>query len=214
MKLSYRIEQDEDQGDSPRDWDNLGTMACWHRGYNLGDIQPEESPVDHRIRLVEILDLIPESYFDDWGNIIDGNLEKIEDLFEKNYISLPLYLYDHGGITMNTGGFSCGWDSGQVGFIYVLKSDIRKEYKWKHITKKRIAQIKEYLRGEVKTYDQYLTGDVWGYIVQDDEGNEYDSCWGFYGQEFCEAEAKAAMEAEIKNQQFEDTFYYHNEVCV
>jgi hypothetical protein len=22
---------------SPRDWDNLGTMVCWHRRYKLGD---------------------------------------------------------------------------------------------------------------------------------------------------------------------------------
>ena len=212
-KFSYRIEHDDDPM-SPREWDNLGTMYCWHSRYNLGDEQPEESPVGQRIRLVDILGLIPESYYDDWGSISDGNLEKIEALFEKHYISLPLYLYDHSGITMNTSGFSCGWDSGQVGFIAVSKADIRKEYGWKKITKKRVQQIKEYLIGEVESYDKYLTGDIWGYIVQDDEGNDYDSCWGFFGQEYCEAEAKTAVEYEIKNQAFEDTFYVQSGICV
>jgi len=37
------------------------------------------------------------------------------------YVILPLYLYDHGGITMSTGAFSCPWDSGQVGWIYAPK---------------------------------------------------------------------------------------------
>ena len=36
--------------------------------------------------------------------------------------SLPLYLYDHGGITMSTNPFSCPWDDGgQVGWIYASK---------------------------------------------------------------------------------------------
>jgi hypothetical protein len=32
-----------------------------------------------------------------------------------------LYLYDHSGITISTSPFSCGWDSGQVGFIYLTR---------------------------------------------------------------------------------------------
>ena len=34
------------------------------------------------------------------------------------FVFLPLYLFDHSGITMNTSGFSCPWDSGQVGWIF------------------------------------------------------------------------------------------------
>ncbi len=43
----------------------------------------------------------------------------VEDLGK--YVILPLYLYDHGGITMRTNPFSCPWDSGQVGWIYAPK---------------------------------------------------------------------------------------------
>jgi len=197
VELEYRIEQDEDSGMHPRtDCDNLGTMYCWHSRYNLGDEQPSESPVDFRMGLIS--DLIPESYYDDWGNISDGNLEKIEALFEKHYISLPLYLYDHSGITMSTGSFGCPWDSGQVGFIAVSKEDVRKEYDWKQLTKKRIQQIEEYLRNEVKTYDQYLTGDVWGYVIENEEYDIFESCWGFYGHDYCETEAKSMLECEQK----------------
>ena len=44
------------------------------------------------------------------------DLTKSGGTAELNSVAIvqPLYLYDHGGITMNTTGFSCSWDSGQV----------------------------------------------------------------------------------------------------
>lgn len=144
------ILQDSDY-DSPRDWDNLGTMVCWHRRYNLGDKHSFSEPSD----------------FLEW--------KKRHDV-----IVLPLYLYDHGGITISTGPFSCPWDSGQIGYIYVEKDKVRKEWGWKHITKKRQERVLRVLRGEVSTYDDYLTGNVYGYTVSRGD-EELDSCWGFYG---------------------------------
>ena len=112
-----------------------------------------------------------------------------------NIVYLPLYLYDHSGITMNTGGFSCRWDSGQVGYIYTDKNTILKtvgafknekgnyikvnEKNWKKAAYKSMED-------EVHTYDMYLTGEVYGLVVEelvdeeDDEWNETDSCWDFY----------------------------------
>jgi hypothetical protein len=105
-------------------------------------------------------------------------------------------------ITINTGGYSCPWDSGQVGFIYVSREKVREEYGWKVITKKREEKIVEILRDEVKTYDQYLTGDVYGYIVYEalpglrealDISEEEDCDWqdvigdiDLTNEEFCE----------------------------
>lgn len=72
----------------------------------------------------------------------------------------------------------------------------------------------KYLKSEVETYDQYLTGDVYGYVIEDKEGEELDSCWGFYGEEYCLEEAKSIADwhandiaekkaAFLKNQQEE-----------
>jgi hypothetical protein len=125
------------------DFDHLGTMVCFHRRYSLGDI-------DHGLSLEEAKEL-----------------EARDDV-----ISLPLYLYDHSGLTMNTTGFSCPWDSGKVGFIYVTKERAEKE---------GVPDPEALLRAEVKEYDQYLRGEVYGYRVLDEAGKELDSCWGFYG---------------------------------
>lgn len=139
------IKRDPSPSNPREEWDNLGTMVCFHKRYKLGD--------KHGMSLEEA-----------------QVFQKREDI-----IALPLYLYDHSGITMKTSSFNDRWDSGYVGFIYVTKEKIRKDYNWKVITKERRAKIEEYLRAEVKTYDQYLVGDVWGFETEE------DSCWGFYG---------------------------------
>jgi hypothetical protein len=151
-----KIYQD-DMAESPREWDNLGTMVCFHRRYNLGD--------KHTMTVEEAKAFVNR----------------------KDVISLPLYLYDHSGITMNTTGFSCPWDSGQVGFIYVTREKVRKEYGKKAISPKLLARVLGYLKAEVEVYDSYLTGDVYGFKTFDKAGNELDnSCWGFFGHDFKE----------------------------
>lgn len=167
------IYQDE-CGESPREWDNLGTMVCWHNRYNLGDVQlGDRNFVKGKPYFYDI---------DDLNEFLKENKDKL--------IVLPLYLYDHSGITMSTSNrrypFNDGWDSGCVGVIYVTYETIREEYGWKVITRARQEQIKEYLRNEVEVYDDYLTGNVYGYEVfcdnHDPEHEEsIDSCWGFYG---------------------------------
>ena len=44
-----------------------------------------------------------------------------------------------------------------------------------------LSEAKKILEGEVETYNQYLTGDVYGFILEKPDGEHIDSCWGFYG---------------------------------
>ena len=163
------IHTDEDC-QSPREWDNLGIMVCFHGRYNLGDDHDFENPDDFR------------------QEINDGNA-----------IILPLYLYDHSGITIATSSRmfsmadSAGWDWGQVGWIYILKEDVRREYGKKRISTRLKEKVVKVLEGEVKVYDQYLTGDVFGFqLIEIDSCDEcgseneevIDSCWGFYGEDW------------------------------
>ena len=162
---TINIIYDPDPQNPRTEWDNLGKMICFHNRYDLGDKHNYQSPI-----------------------------ECAENINEKTAIILPLYLYDHSGPTINTTGFSCPWDSGQVGIIYVTKTDIRKEYGWKRLSKKRKALINQYLGNEVEIYDYYLKNEVFGYSImklekecpmcQHNEAEEIDSCWGFYGTDF------------------------------
>lgn len=201
--MKYRIEHDDWQGESPREWDNLGTMVCAHRRYNLGDEQLNDLGcwLSGMLDELGIENTDNQGYYTQyWEDFIhdlefndDDAIRRAFELLDKHIFRLPLYLYDHSGITMSASPFSCPWDSGQVGFIYVTKADVRKEWNKQRISKQLAQKVIDCLKSEVKTYDQYLTGDVWGYVIEDRHGEHVDSCWGFYGYEYCEEEAKEQM---------------------
>lgn len=170
-----RISQDDDIVDSPRNWDNLGTMICFHSRYNLGDEHP-------------------------WT--VD---EAKEIAGSKDYISLPLYLYDHSGISMSTRSFvgrahHAEWDSGQVGFIWVAKEDVLSEFNRKKMSNKLEHHVLRILKSEVEIYDQYLRGDVYCFSIEKNE-DIFDSCCGFYGFDYCLEEAKDIIKHATKEQE-------------
>lgn len=208
----YTIEITQDEyPDDPRQWDNLGIMACWHRRYNLGDKQPRYNIgtwlssllYDFGLERYSNDGFVTEHYenFDhDLGNDCPEAIEKALAMLGKVLVVLPLYLYDHGGLSMSTSHkypFNCPWDAGQVGFIYVTKDDIRKEYSKQRINKKTLALALKVLRSEVEVYNQYLQGDVWGYTITQGDDNLLDACGGFFGYDYCLSEAQSQIDFEL-----------------
>lgn len=153
--------------DSPRDWDNFGTMVCFHNNYSLGDETNLNS-----------------DSFNSWEELQEYLIKEL-----KAVIVLPLSLYDHSGISMKVGSFNCKWDSGQVGFIYCTKEEIKAE----GISKKRAEEI---LKAEVETYNQYLTGEVYTVVEEcfdlDKNQIDYNCIGGYFGYEY------ALKELEVK----------------
>lgn len=170
MNFKLTVEQDDDPM-SPRDWDNVGTMVCFHSRYKLGD--------EHDLRA---------DNFDDLAAIEFHLRHECQAT-----VLLPLYMYDHSGLTMSTTPFGCRWDSGQVGFVYT--------------TAKRLAEIgvelanaKEVLAAEVAEYDKFLRGEVYGYVVRDRYGDVIDSCWGFFDEDDARSEGEASLRYAIEHE--------------
>ena len=176
-RLTIRILPDDDPMNPRTEFDNLGTMVCFHKRYNLGDNE-------HGLRSCD---------FTGW----DALEEYLEDELDA-VVVMPIYMYDHSGITIRTSEFSCPWDSGQIGFIYVERATVLKEYSRKRLRQKMLEQTREILRAEVRVYDAYLSGNACGWIVEDAEGEHLDSCWGYYEMddalECAREEAKALQE--------------------
>jgi len=149
------IEHDFDPQNPRTEWDNIMNMLCFHSRYNLGDTTDLKSDM-----------------FDGWDEVEKHLIEE-----EGAVLIRPLYLYDHSGITISMSEFSCSWDSGCIGFIYLTKEKMQSVLGWKRLTEKRKAKAIEYMKGEVETYDDYLTGEVYGFNIEETD----DSCWGFYG---------------------------------
>ena len=172
------IYYDEDASNPRKEFDNLGTMICFHRRYDLGDEHDYSS-----------------DNFESW-NELESQIRRDNNVA----VILPLYMYDHGVQRIKVGSFQgllpqghAEFDSGMIGFIFVTKQKVRAEYSAKRISKKLLARVEGYLRSEVETYDQYTSGQVYGFIVreaptvdedgEEAEGEEIDSCWGFYGSD-------------------------------
>ncbi len=181
---SFEIIQDSDP-QSPRDPDcNFGTMQCFHRNYILGD--PNNYKKDD---------------FDGW-QAFKTQLEADNEIV----VILPLFLFDHSGITMRTSSEqfracdSVGYDWGQVGWTFATKQNLIDNYavdaetlaliEAGNIPAEMLQKVKELLVGEVATYTMYLEGDIWGYEVRESpcgecggEGEVVQACWGFYGDD-------------------------------
>lgn len=208
-----KIVHDNDCIDDPRLWDNQTIMACFHSRYNLGDKTGKvdlehvvldlwlENASDKELKAKILRDIKTHS-ITYYREIINSGYNW-KDRFEYVYryeldilgnasseLELPnaitwnfIYLYDHSGITISMNPFSCRFDSGIVGIIYMIDDP-----------KNPISYEEQYkiMKSEVKTYDDYLTGNCYGFQILDENENEIDSCYGFLGDyEYCLNEARA-----------------------
>lgn len=129
------------------DEDHVGTFAHWHRRGFFGE---------------------------DFSNRQHELKEICDEVLAQAGIVVPVYLYEHSGQTINTTGFSCPWDSGQVGVWYITADEIAKAWGGD------VEKARNYVTSHVKYIDCILTGEVYGYqIFKGDE--EIESCWGYVG---------------------------------
>jgi hypothetical protein len=214
-KLTLEIYQDD--GDNPREWDNLCTMAYKHRRYMLGDEEITD-PIDWLIskmsisrRSVEKLEAAKKYGF--YSNEVREYLEHMFFNHDK-FVAKPLYLYDHSGITIATTPFGCRWDSGQVGYIYCSLKQAQENWgrkrggfnakhedwfnKGKKVTLREMT--KRVMDGELETFDQYIRGDVYGFRVVDQDGEVVDSCGGFFGTNWMENGMADHVQEEVMEQ--------------
>lgn len=143
-------------------------------------------------------DLEYEGVFAESAAYYMGNLFTIQHcmaLLADKLECLPLWLYDHSGITMSCGArvypYNDQWDSSQVGWIVALKDTIIKECCATEENWREKAQ--GIMKADVEVYDQYLTDESYGYTMYeadlpedpDDtpDWEEGDSVWGFFGDD-------------------------------
>ena len=213
---------------NPRDWCNVGLMACSHPNYNLGDKEVDAKDLlDNEVECDRCNGMgeraIRKGMTDETWSVTcakcDGGYMtlSIVEYVQKEHgarVIIPLFLYDHSGISMSAGeaiiartetdaDFSRsnrhpfdaqGWDVSSVGVIFDTPEGV-KQCIGDDAT---VDQIKAALLSEVGVYSSYLEGDVAFYAVQDDETGFQDACGGFVGDhEGCEAECFSAMESAI-----------------
>ena len=119
---------------SPRDHENYnhGRMVIKHRKYILGD---------------EFDDPDPYNNMNGWSEFIDAYLKHNYSEEEiKNSVIVPIFMYDHSGISLSTTPFNCKWDSGMVGFIHGIANKVLNEQEVRKILIKEVDDYNDYLQ--------------------------------------------------------------------
>ena len=106
--------------------------------------------------------------------------------------------YIHSGVVLATSGSAKAgnfpdrrWDVSQVGAVLVKRDAIT----W-------TKDLRELVQSYLDSWNQYLSGDVWGYTIERSvtcehcnhtEYEEVDSLWGIYSLDECVKEATSAV---------------------
>lgn len=161
--LKINIEQD-DLPQSPNDWDDEELfLVAFHRQFSV------ERQGFSKQDVADIFSKEPES-------------DNYKEITEKYHV-FPLVAYIHSGVSLalaNEGKFvDINFDTSQLGAVFVSKA-----------MEASCDAARDAARELVNTWNQYLEGDVWGYVVKDKDGNDLSSCWGYYGKDEAIAAAK------------------------
>jgi hypothetical protein len=176
----------------------------------------EQDGQTYRIRIYPDPD-VPNP-LDDWsemGSILSlnrrhGNFDPqgVESSIETNPDTVPLSYFEHGLCLWSVAGelppgANCPWDSVTFAGVWIPDAETLESAKnyggstRRHFMRKRARQACD-------AYTQWCNGDVYGYEIEhittcphcgEESTESLDSCWGFYGLDYCLGEAKAAVEA-------------------
>lgn len=150
--------------DSPRKWSNLGYFITVDRDYNSPDNHPDFMGVIKEMA----------EYASNTGEHIKLIKKEIESRFnnEKVIAIYPITKYDHSGVFYKFGNIS-GFDYSCNGFYIITK----KSQKELGTAKKDFIKV---INQELEYYNQFINGEIYKFILYDENGNIKDSCAGFY----------------------------------
>jgi hypothetical protein len=169
-RLTIKIMQDPDGGFSPGEsGDDALFLVGYHRDFSVdgpkvkykGD---EKGPGHLLVTKADCQALARgDKAADEWP----------EELAKK-YFSFGLEAYIHSGVRLalsHCGNFpDRAWDVSQLGMVFVSRKE------WPDEKKAREAAL-----SLIREWNDYLSGNVYGYRIEDAGGTDIDSCWGYSG---------------------------------
>ena len=183
--------------ESPDAWgdDNL-FLTGYHRDFTV------KSEIVTKEECQSLLNKNPEEY--------GVGKYRYKELLKKYHV-FGLEAYIHGGVALSI-SYEVNfpdrqWDVSHLGCVFVAKSEWR--------TRKQAHKSAKVL---IETWNQYLSGDVYGYMVEPDLSGCMGSCWGFYGEDGKKemiAEAKSEIDCHIDSRKRESakSKILHKESC-
>ena len=129
---------------------------------------------------------------------ITNNASELVERYRGTHWIFPLEAYIHSGVRLALSG---------EGNFPDRQWDVSREEWPVDAAKARQAAL-----CKVEEWNQYLSGEVYGCIIEDDNGKTVDSCWGFYGYKHAQEEG-ARMLADAEEQAKREAVEAHSMAC-
>jgi hypothetical protein len=117
-----------------------GTFWAWHKRYSLGTSSA------HKPRHQD---------YGSWNELKTAVAKAMNPV-----VILPVYMLDHGGRSFSTSPFTCPWDSGQVGFIFATREDV-KQLGIKRVTARMRTALELALTAQVARMNELEADDTY-----------------------------------------------------
>lgn len=178
----------DEYSESPRGWDNLGYFITNERSYNSPD--GTEQP-----KIQSIVEDASDNA-DNQAHHIELITTAINETGEKVLYITPVFRYEHGSVLYRRGTAS-GFDNSNCGFYIVT-------YKTQAVVGTPTELIEKVIDGELETYTCYANGEVYQYTLYDENGENEDSCGGFYDID----DMRGHLPEEFRNEDLTDYLQY------
>lgn len=187
-----RLIQDQCCAENPRlDYDHLGKMIIFpsrnrsavNEWPHSDNVQEFESALRSLAWFVTKRDAMEDRCI--------VSMDHIFRCVNKHFVIRPIYMNEYAGDAFTSNSDVDNSDSGCGGLILIPASDLPAE----GISRECAARV---LEGEVEEYSSWCAGECYGYVVENENGDELDSCWGFYGLHH----ARESAELSAKSQRF------------
>ena len=176
--------------------DTLTTYVFESRDYDFGD---------------KHLDIYTATGYDadDFENRADGEPRNVSpDALAERFLRMdqnilaftPIHFADYGssGAQIYESSSYAG-SGGVVEFACVTRDDYEMmEGKGSADAPEARENARRYMLAEMEEFNQYLQSDVYGYVIEDQNGETVDSCWRFYGRDYALEEMKSMLAEAVK----------------
>ena len=162
-----RLEVRYDSGsESPRGDSNIGVFVWVGRN----SIDPEPGTVyKEAVLYTEIQATSTEHHIELMKKYLEADSDGIVEIY-------PVHKYEHGNVVYGLGRAS-GFDYSNKGFYFVLKTYLKEILGTDTVEPREVEQI---ISDELEIYTKWANGEVYRYTLLDEQGEEEDSCGGFY----------------------------------
>jgi len=180
--MTCRLYQDYDAGNPFTEWDQASELLSDVKGYDLGGDVPH-----------------PESAYADTP--ASATMARWLTLFGGYALAIPWTFQDYGSSGART-WLTTPDDDPADGWLVLTREAFEREFgaygmplRIEDESEERSAE--RTIRAEFDAFRAWVEGEVIGYVVEDENGEHVDSCWGFYGEpEHVRQEARSAAEHE------------------